>query len=95
MGSDLSLFFFFSFDLHFSSLDEEDRDEGADMDVTNSSAPGMSETEDDDNQLSKKDVCPPLHQLSVTTRNLKCTVFFHQHITKLGSCKLGHQQSLN
>lgn len=49
-----------------------EEDEGADMDVTNSSAPGMSETEDDD-QLSKKDVRPLPHHLSVTFRNPKST----------------------
>ncbi|XP_061566330.1 splicing factor 3B subunit 2 isoform X2 [Cololabis saira] len=34
---------------------EEDEDEGTEMDVTNSSAGVMSETEDDDSQMSKKD----------------------------------------
>ncbi|GLD53882.1 splicing factor 3B subunit 2 [Lates japonicus] len=34
---------------------EEEDDEGADMDMTNSSGPVMSETEDDDSQMSKKD----------------------------------------
>ncbi|XP_044038885.1 splicing factor 3B subunit 2 isoform X2 [Siniperca chuatsi] len=34
---------------------EEEDDEGAEMDMTNSSAPVMSETEDDDGQISKKD----------------------------------------
>uniref|UniRef100_A0A4W6DAI9 Splicing factor 3b, subunit 2 n=1 Tax=Lates calcarifer TaxID=8187 RepID=A0A4W6DAI9_LATCA len=34
---------------------EEEDDEGADMDLTNSSGPVMSETEDDDSQMSKKD----------------------------------------
>ncbi|XP_067380916.1 splicing factor 3B subunit 2 isoform X1 [Channa argus] len=35
--------------------EEEEGNEGAEMDLTNSSAPVLSETEDDDNQLSKKD----------------------------------------
>lgn len=35
---------------------EEEDDEGADMDMNNSSGLVMSETEDDDSQLSKKDV---------------------------------------
>lgn len=39
----------------------------------NSSAPGMYETDDDD-QLSKKDVRPLPHPLPVTTVNLKSTV---------------------
>lgn len=43
------------------------------MDVSNSSALGMSETEDDDNQLSKKDVSLQSHCLFVTTRNLTST----------------------
>uniref|UniRef100_A0A7N8WSR3 Splicing factor 3b, subunit 2 n=1 Tax=Mastacembelus armatus TaxID=205130 RepID=A0A7N8WSR3_9TELE len=49
---------------------EEDDDEGAEMDMTNSSAPVMSETEDDENQMSKKDVSLPSH-LSFKTQEKK------------------------
>ncbi|XP_071379618.1 splicing factor 3B subunit 2 isoform X1 [Centroberyx affinis] len=35
--------------------EEEDEDEGAEMDMTGSSAPVMSETDDEDGQISKKD----------------------------------------
>ena len=47
---------FESFYLLFLSEGEEEDDEGAEMDTANSSAPVMSENEDDDSQMSKKDV---------------------------------------
>lgn len=55
----------FQSDLHASvyallSEEEEDDDEGADL---NSSAQAMSETEDDDSQISKKDVSLPSRPL--------------------------------
>lgn len=42
--------------------------------MDNSSAPVMSETEDDDSQISKKDVRVFSHHLSINTRQLESTV---------------------